>query len=129
MAFDAIFQPLVFKNLTVKNRICCSAHADALAEDGMPTDRTVRYYELKARGGPRQFFILVNDYTEAKVNPAGEPVASCQPEAAHRKIWHYSPPNGIIKWVNEVNKDGSCTLRSSEDLAAFATAELKRLGD
>src|SRR5262245_23481699 len=32
-------------------RYICSAHADALAEDGMPTERTVRYYELKARGG------------------------------------------------------------------------------
>lgn len=85
--------------------------------------------ELKAKGGPRQFFILVHDYTEAKVNPAGEPVASCLPEAAHRKIWHYSPPNGIIKWVNEVNKDGTCTLRTADDLAAFATDELKRRGD
>lgn len=49
--FPTLFSPLDIGHLTVKNRICCSAHADALAEDGMPTDRTVRYYELKARGG------------------------------------------------------------------------------
>jgi 2,4-dienoyl-CoA reductase-like NADH-dependent reductase (Old Yellow Enzyme family)/thioredoxin reductase len=49
--FPLLFSPLRVGPRTVKNRICCSAHADALAEDGMPTERTVRYYELKARGG------------------------------------------------------------------------------
>lgn len=50
-AFPTLFSPLDIGPRTVKNRICCSAHADSLAEDGMPTERTVRYYELKARGG------------------------------------------------------------------------------
>ena len=48
--------PLLFSAITigprrVKNRICCSAHAECLADDGMPTERMRRYYELKARGG------------------------------------------------------------------------------
>ena len=50
-AFPTLFSPLEIGPRTVQNRICCSAHADSLAEDGMPTERTVRYYELKARGG------------------------------------------------------------------------------
>src|SRR5262245_30846238 len=50
-AFPTLFSPLQVGPRTVKNRICCSAHAESLAEDGMPTDRLVRYYELKARGG------------------------------------------------------------------------------
>lgn len=50
-AFPTLFSPLDLGPRRVKNRICCSAHADSLAEDGMPTERTVRYYELKARGG------------------------------------------------------------------------------
>lgn len=50
-AFPMLFSPLAVGPRTVKNRICCSAHADSLAVDGMPTERTVRYYELKARGG------------------------------------------------------------------------------
>src|SRR5262245_54641946 len=50
-AFPTLFSPIDIGPRTVKNRICCSAHADSLAEDGMPTERTVRYYELKARGG------------------------------------------------------------------------------
>ena len=49
--FPLLFSPLDVGPRRVKNRICCSAHADSLAEDGMPTERTVRYYELKARGG------------------------------------------------------------------------------
>jgi len=50
-AFPMLFSPVDIGHRKVKNRICCSAHADSLAEDGMPTDRTVRYYQLKARGG------------------------------------------------------------------------------
>ncbi len=50
-AFPTLFSPIRIGPRTAKNRICCSAHADSLAEDGMPTERTVRYYELKARGG------------------------------------------------------------------------------
>ncbi|MBM4073625.1 MAG: FAD-binding protein [Planctomycetes bacterium] len=49
--FPTLFSPIDIGPRTVKNRICCSAHADSLAEDGMPTERTLRYYELKARGG------------------------------------------------------------------------------
>jgi 2,4-dienoyl-CoA reductase-like NADH-dependent reductase (Old Yellow Enzyme family)/thioredoxin reductase len=50
-AFPTLFSPIEIGPRRVRNRICCSAHADSLAEDGMPTERTVRYYELKARGG------------------------------------------------------------------------------
>ena len=50
-AFPLLFSPIDLGPRRLKNRICCSAHADSLAEDGMPTERTVRYYELKARGG------------------------------------------------------------------------------
>jgi len=46
-----LFTPIKIGPHTVKNRICCSAHADALADDGMPTERSRRYYEEKAIGG------------------------------------------------------------------------------
>jgi mycofactocin system FadH/OYE family oxidoreductase 2 len=49
--FPTLFSPIRVGPRTARNRICCSAHADSLAEDGMPTERTVRYYEMKARGG------------------------------------------------------------------------------
>jgi len=49
--FQHLFTPIQVGHLTVKNRICCSAHADALAVDGMPQELERRYYEEKARGG------------------------------------------------------------------------------
>ena len=49
--FAYLFTPIRIGHLTVKNRICCSAHADALAENGMPGEKERRYYEEKARGG------------------------------------------------------------------------------
>jgi 2,4-dienoyl-CoA reductase-like NADH-dependent reductase (Old Yellow Enzyme family)/thioredoxin reductase len=49
--FEYLFSPIQVGHLTVKNRICCSAHADALAKDGMPDEVERRYYEEKARGG------------------------------------------------------------------------------
>ena len=49
--FQHLFKPIKIGHVTVKNRISCSAHADALAVNGMPDDRERRYYEEKARGG------------------------------------------------------------------------------
>ena len=49
--FKHLFTPLQLRHATVKNRIVTSAHADALAEDGMPKEKARRYYEEKAKGG------------------------------------------------------------------------------
>lgn len=49
--FNYLFTPIRIGHVTAKNRICCSAHADALARDGMPDEAERRYYEEKARGG------------------------------------------------------------------------------
>src|SRR5262249_41126446 len=63
--FPTLFSPLRIGPRPVKTRTCCSAHADALAEDGMPTERTVRYYEMKARGGAG----LIMCFGSASVHP------------------------------------------------------------
>lgn len=50
--FDAIFQPLAINQLMIRNRIVSTAHAEVYATDnGMPTERYIRYYEEKAKGG------------------------------------------------------------------------------
>ena len=49
--FAYLFTPITIGTVRVKNRICVSAHADALADDGMPGTRERRYYEEKAMGG------------------------------------------------------------------------------
>jgi hypothetical protein len=82
---------------------------------------------LRDKVGPRVFFILVYDYSKTKTNPAGEPVASCLAEPQHRQIWHHGRPGGVIMWVNELNKDGSCGIRTAAELAAFVGEELKRV--
>ncbi len=50
--FDILFQPLNINKLTIRNRIVSTAHAEVYATDGgMTTDRYVKYYEEKAKGG------------------------------------------------------------------------------
>ncbi|MDD1783642.1 NADH:flavin oxidoreductase [Enterovibrio sp. ZSDZ35] len=50
--FDAIFQPLAINKLTIRNRVISTAHAEVYAtENGMTTERYIKYYEEKAKGG------------------------------------------------------------------------------
>ncbi|MGB8665551.1 MAG: dimethylglycine demethylation protein DgcA [Serratia inhibens] len=50
--FDLLFQPLNINKLTIRNRIVSTAHAEVYATDGgMTTERYVKYYEEKAKGG------------------------------------------------------------------------------
>jgi len=47
----SLFTPIRVGHLTLKNRIFSSGHAEAMAQDGRPTERLRRYHEAKARGG------------------------------------------------------------------------------
>src|SRR5919201_6823176 len=49
--FTSLFTPIAVGALTLKNRIYSSGHAEAMAENGRPTERLRRYHEAKARGG------------------------------------------------------------------------------
>src|SRR5262249_51688496 len=49
--FKYLFTPLRVGGLTLRNRIFSTAHAEAMAEDGKPGPRLLRYHESKARGG------------------------------------------------------------------------------
>jgi len=52
MAYEALFQPLNINKLTIRNRVVSTAHAEVYATDGgMTTERYVKYYEEKAKGG------------------------------------------------------------------------------
>src|SRR5262245_66186434 len=50
-AFRHLFTTLRVGDLTLKNRIFSTAHAEAMAEDGKPGPRLAAYHEGKARGG------------------------------------------------------------------------------
>lgn len=49
--FRYLFTPIRVGSLTLKNRIYSTAHAEAMAAGGRPTERLLRYHEAKARGG------------------------------------------------------------------------------
>jgi dimethylglycine catabolism A len=49
--FKYLFTPIRVGPLVLKNRIYSSAHAEAMAEGGRPTEQLRRYHETKARGG------------------------------------------------------------------------------
>ncbi len=50
-SFPLLFSSQPLGSVTLKNRICLSAHAESLCEGGVPTERALRYYEARARGG------------------------------------------------------------------------------
>ena len=64
--FPNLFSPIEIGNRSIKNRICCSAHADSLSVDGMPGEAVVKYYEQKAQGGAG--FIMC--FGSASVHPS-----------------------------------------------------------
>ncbi|OHV12764.1 FAD-dependent oxidoreductase [Kushneria phosphatilytica] len=52
MAYETLLKPIRIGNLTIRNRAVSTAHAEVYAtEGGMTTERYVRYYEEKAKGG------------------------------------------------------------------------------
>ncbi|MBI5577379.1 MAG: hypothetical protein HY896_13590 [Deltaproteobacteria bacterium] len=48
---EHLFSPIKIRNTTIRNRIVQSAHITGYVENGLPSDRHVRYYEERARGG------------------------------------------------------------------------------
>ncbi|MCA8966673.1 MAG: NADH:flavin oxidoreductase [Planctomycetes bacterium] len=51
MPYPALFQPLVIKGLTIRNRFLSTSHAPAYTEGGRITERYIRYHAEKAKGG------------------------------------------------------------------------------
>ncbi|KWE90734.1 NADH:flavin oxidoreductase [Burkholderia territorii] len=52
MRYPHLFKPMQLNQLTLRNRIVSTAHAEVYAEPGgLPGDRYIRYYEEKAKGG------------------------------------------------------------------------------
>lgn len=51
MLYPNLFAPITINQVTIRNRILSTAHAEVYAEDGVPGERYIRYYEEKAKGG------------------------------------------------------------------------------
>jgi hypothetical protein len=108
MAFEAMFQPIQIGKLTIRNRVISTAHAEVYATDGgMTTERYVKYYEEKAKGGiglaicggssvvaidsPQEWWSSVNLATEPPARPSSRKrsgassATTLRPHAAPRK--------------------------------------------
>ncbi len=51
MRYPHLFEPITLNQVTLRNRIVSTAHAEVYAEGGVPNERYIRYYEEKAKGG------------------------------------------------------------------------------
>ncbi|MFC3110016.1 FAD-dependent oxidoreductase [Undibacterium arcticum] len=51
MRYPNLFAPITLNKVTIRNRIISTAHAEVYAENGLPGERYIRYYEEKAKGG------------------------------------------------------------------------------
>src|SRR5437899_630543 len=51
MRYPNLFAPITLNQVTIRNRIISTAHAEVYAENGLPGERYIRYYEEKAKGG------------------------------------------------------------------------------
>ena len=51
MRYLNLFAPMTINKVTIRNRIISTAHAEVYAENGVPGERYIRYYEEKAKGG------------------------------------------------------------------------------
>ena len=49
--FEYLFTPLEIGPITVKNRICYSAHSNFFATDNLPSERQAYYFAERAKGG------------------------------------------------------------------------------
>jgi 2,4-dienoyl-CoA reductase-like NADH-dependent reductase (Old Yellow Enzyme family)/thioredoxin reductase len=69
--FEHLFSPIRIGKIDIRNRIFQPAHTTGFAEKGLPTDRLLRYYEARARGGVG---LIVQE--SLAVSPYGH----CQPD-------------------------------------------------
>ena len=51
MSSDPLFSPFTLGDVRLQNRLMISAHEPNYADDGLPTERYVRYHEERAKGG------------------------------------------------------------------------------
>ena len=96
MRYPHLLSPFQLNQLTLRNRIVSTAHAEVYAEEGgLPGERYIRYYEEKARGGvalavcggsspvsrdsPQGWWRSVNLTTDRVIEPLGRLA-----EAMHR---------------------------------------------
>ena len=67
MIFKHLFAPFKLGHVTLRNRIVSTPHATLFGRDGYITERYIRYYEEKAKGGAA----LLQAFGSMSVHPTG----------------------------------------------------------
>ena len=83
--FDMLFSPMNIGTMTVKNRVVMNAAEFSLGQtDGTPTEKMIRYYEARAKGGVGLIIPGI-----CRVNDMGATSTFTQLSMAHD--WHIGP--------------------------------------
>lgn len=145
MRYPHLFEPIQLNQLTIRNRIVSTAHAEVYAEAGVPGDRYIRYYEEKAKGGvglaicggsspvskdsPASWWRSVNLSTDAVVEPLSRLAAAMHRHGAkimiqathmgRRNAWHGE------HWPHLVSPSG---IREPVHRGNAKTIEIEEIG-
>ncbi len=93
----------------------CMAEARAVLVDILTSSAPAELDALRTKHGVFKFWNWNNDLTDA---PAGRVPSS-------RGLWLYDGTRGdggLIKWISETERDGTCHLPTRDDLVTFAKA-------
>ena len=85
MEYSKLFAPGKIGNLTLKNRLIVGAMGVGFSElGGMPTDRTVAYYEARAKGG---FGLIITEVTRVQETEFCTPYEPSLGDDKHIASW------------------------------------------
>ena len=93
--FDNLFSPMPIGTMTVKNRIVMNAAEFSLGQtDGTPTEKMIRYYEARARGGVGLIIPGI-----CRVNDMGATSTFTQLSMAHD--WQIEPMHNMAQRIHD----------------------------
>ena len=94
--FDLMFSPMNIGTMTVKNRVVMNAAEFSLGQaDGTPTERMIRYFEARARGGVGLIIPGI-----CRVNDMGATSTFTQLSMAHD--WQIEPMRAMVERMHAV---------------------------
>ncbi|MBQ7597792.1 MAG: FAD-dependent oxidoreductase [Clostridia bacterium] len=92
--YDLMFSPMNIGTMTVKNRVVMNAAEFSLGQaDGTPTERMIRYFEARAKGGVGLIIPGI-----CRVNDMGATSTFTQLSMAHD--WHIEPMRAMVERIH-----------------------------
>ena len=93
--FDLMFSPMNIGTMTVKNRVVMNAAEFSLGQtDGTPTEKLIRYYEARAKGGVGLIIPGI-----CRVNDMAATSTFTQLSMAND--WQIEPMHKMVEWIHD----------------------------